>query len=200
MSMDSFDAAVVGAGPNGLAAALALQATGRTVVVYESRARAGGGMWTEELTLPGFRHDTCSAIHPMAAASPFLRTLPLGEHGLEWVHPDIPLAHPLDDGRAVFLHRSVAKTAAALGADEKAYRRLIQPLVDGWPTLVRAGMGPPRLPDAPLLMARFGAAAALPTTFLARTWFSAEPARALLAGLAAHSVLPLEHTPSAAKI
>jgi len=198
MSLRPFDAAVVGAGPNGLAAALALQATGRSVVVYETKSRAGGGLWTEELTLPGFRHDTCSAIHPMAVASPFFRTLPLAEHGLEWVHPALPLAHPLDGRPAVVLRRSVAETAHLLGNDRDRYERFIGPLVQGFDTLAMAGMGPPDWPASPLLMARFGAAAALPATTLARARFTEAPAQALFAGLAAHSVLPLEHTPSAA--
>jgi len=198
MTLRSFDAAVVGAGPNGLAAALALQATGRSVVVYEARSKAGGGLWTDESTLPGFRHDTCSAIHPMAVASPWLRTLPLEAHGLEWVHPELPLAHPLDDAPAVLLHRSVRDTAAGLGRDGEAYRRFLGPLVEGWSSLMRAGMGPPEWPGSPGLMARFGMAAAFPATTLARQRFEEAPARALFAGLAAHSVLPLEHPPSAA--
>ena len=198
MTRKPFDAAVVGAGPNGLAAALAIQSTGRSVVVYEARHRIGGGLWTDALTLPGFRHDTCSAIHPMAAASPYLRTLPLEEHGLQWVHPDVPLAHPLDDRDAVMLHRDVDRTADGLGADANRYRRWMKPLVTGWQHLMRSGMGPPAWPEAPGVLARFGASAAFPATLLARTLFSQEPARALFAGLAAHSVLPLEHPPSAA--
>lgn len=198
MSLRPFDAAVVGAGPNGLAAALALQATGRSVVIYEARSRAGGGLWTDASTLPGFRHDTCSAIHPMAAASPFLRTLPLAEHGLEWVHPEVPLAHPLDDQPAVALLRSVDETAEGLWADADAYRAWMGPLARGWSTLMRAGMGPPALPTSPMLLARFGLSAALPATTLARSRFSGARARALFAGVAAHSVLPLERPPSAA--
>lgn len=198
MSRRPFDAAVIGSGPNGLAAALAIQATGRRVVIYEASDKVGGGLSTDALTLPGFRHDLCSAIHPMAVASPFLRTLPLAEHGLEWVHPEVPLAHPLTDRPAVLLHRSVRETARALGGDGRAYVRMMQPLVDGWQALMRAGMGPPGWLGAPATLMRFGLAAALPATALARGWFDEEPARALFAGIAAHSVLPLERTPSAA--
>jgi len=198
VSRRPFDAAVIGSGPNGLAAALAIQATGRSVVIYEADHRAGGGLRTEELTLPGFRHDLCSAIHPMAAASPFLRTLPLAEHGLEWVHPDVPVAHPLSDAPAVLLHRSVRKTAQALGRDGQAYAGFFEPLVDGWQALMRVGLGPPGWLGSPATLLRFGLAAALPATTLARLRFDDEPARALFAGIAAHSVLPLERTPSAA--
>ena len=198
MSRRPFDAAVVGSGPNGLAAALAIQATGRRVVLYEAREKLGGGLSTDELTLPGFRHDLCSAIHPMAVASPFMRTLPLAEHGLEWVHPELPLAHPLADGPAVLLHRSVARTAQGLGGDGQAYYRFMQPLVEGWQALMRAGMGPPGWLGSPVTLLRFGVPAALPATTVARRWFDEEPARALFAGIAAHSVLPLERTPSAA--
>ena len=125
---NSWDAIVVGSGPNGLAAAIALAQAGRSVLVLEAAATTGGGTRTAELTLPGFRHDVCSAVHPLALASPFLRQLPLRDHGLEFVQPDIPLAHPLDDGTAVALHRSVDETAAGLGADAAAYRRLMGPL------------------------------------------------------------------------
>jgi phytoene dehydrogenase-like protein len=198
MTTRPFDAAVVGAGPNGLAAALAVQATGRSVVLYEARDRAGGGLWTDHLTLPGFRHDTCSAIHPMAAASPYFRTLPLADHGLEWVHPEVPLAHPLLDRPAAVLHRDVSATAATLGADAGAYVRWMTPLVKGWSTLMRTGMGPLGAPPVEGVLVRFGLSAALPATTLARTHFSEAPAQALIAGLAAHSVLPLERPPSAA--
>ncbi|MBO85297.1 MAG: FAD-dependent oxidoreductase [Deltaproteobacteria bacterium] len=196
--MKPFDAAVVGSGPNGLAAALALQATGRSVVMYEARSRIGGGLWTDTLTLPDFLHDTCSAVHPMAVASPYLRTLPLAEYGLEWVHPEVPLAHPLEDRPPVLLHRDVAQTAAELGVDGQRYERWMGPLVKDWMQLMRSGMGPPAWPASLGVLARFGVSAALPATMLARNLFREEPARALFAGLAAHSVLPLEHPPSAA--
>lgn len=198
MSHRSFDAAVVGSGPNGLAAALAIQATGRSVVVYEGADTVGGGLRTVELTEPGFLHDICSAIHPMAVASPFLRTLPLAEHGLEWVHPGQPLAHPLLDAPGVVLSRDIDDTARGLGPDADAYRRWMAPLARGWAHLFKTGMGPPALPSQLGLLARFGLSAALPATTLARRTFQTERARALIAGLAAHSVLPLEHPPSGA--
>src|SRR5919204_4534060 len=125
-----YDAIVVGSGPNGLAAAIALAGAGRSVCVYEAKDTVGGGMRSAELTLPGFVHDVCSAIHPMALGSPFLRELPLAEHGLELVHPQAPLAHPFDDGTAAIMERSIDATAEGLGGDASAYRRLMGPLVD----------------------------------------------------------------------
>ncbi|NIR35490.1 MAG: NAD(P)/FAD-dependent oxidoreductase, partial [Actinobacteria bacterium] len=119
----------VGAGPNGLTAAAALAARGHSVHVIEAADRVGGGTRTEELTLPGIRHDVCSAVHPLGAASPAFAELGLGDHGLEWIHPTVPLAHPLDDGTAVILHRSIEETALGLGSDGSAYRRLVGPLV-----------------------------------------------------------------------
>src|SRR5437868_962634 len=136
MAERSVDAIVVGSGPNGLAAAIAIAQAGRSVRVLEAAPTIGGGTRTEALTLPGFRHDVCSAIHPLGVGSPFLRTLPLAEHGLEFVHPEIPLAHPLDDGSAIALHRSVTQTADGLDLDAAAYRRLVGPLADGWEELV----------------------------------------------------------------
>lgn len=198
MSLRSFDAAVIGSGPNGLAAALAAQSTGRRVVVYEAADVPGGGMRTESLTLSGFRHDVCSAIHPMAAASPYLRTLPLAEHGLEWVEPPAAVAHPMREEPAALLFRSVAETARGLGEDAAAYERTFAPLVAQWPALFGAGMGRPAWPSHPAVLARFGALAAWPATTLARRLFRTARAQALFAGIAAHSVLPLEQTPSAA--
>jgi phytoene dehydrogenase-like protein len=192
------DAAVVGAGPNGLAAAIALARAGRSVVVYEAAPRVGGGARSEELTLPGFRHDPCSAIHPMAAASPFLRSLPLKEHGLEWVQPAAPLAHPFDDGSAAVLERSLADTAASLPGDEGRYPGWMRPFAEGWEGLVADVMGPLGWPGRPLLLARFGLRALRSATGLARAAFRGEAARALFAGLAGHSVLSLDRMPSAA--
>src|SRR2546421_296107 len=128
MSAGAVDAVVVGAGPNGLAAAITIARAGRSVLVLEAAATPGGGCRTAELTLPGFRHDVCSAIHPLAAASLFLRDLPLGEHGLTLVHPDLPMAHPFPDGSAAVVRRSVEETADGLGDDAAAYRRLFGPL------------------------------------------------------------------------
>ena len=185
------DAVVVGSGPNGLAAAITLALAGRSVRVLEGAATIGGGTRTEELTLPGYLHDVCSGIHPLAVASPFLRSLPLAEHGLRLLHPDLPLAHPLDGGRAAALHRSLDLTARGLGADGAAYRRLMAPLVAGWQPLLADVLGPPRLPRHPLLTGRFAVDAVRPVDRLARARFRGEAARALLAGCGAHSMLPL---------
>ena len=192
MSRPHYDA-VVGAGPNGLAAAITMARTGRSVLVLEARETVGGGSRSGELTLPGFVHDICSAIHPLGLASPFMRSLPLEAHGLRWVHPSAPLAHPLDDGSAVVLERSVAATAtrANLGSDAAAYRRLMSPLAHDWRRLVLDILGPLRLPRHPFALARFGARALLPASVLARMAFRDERARAIFAGMSAHSILPL---------
>ena len=161
--MNGYDAVVVGSGPNGLAAAIELARAGRSVLVREAADEIGGGLRSGEVTLPGFVHDLCSAIHPMAAASPFFRTVPLQEHGLEWVEPPLPLAHPLDGGEAVVLRRSVEATAEELGGDAGAYARAFQPLVDAWPQLEGALLGPlVRLPRHPVPLARFGLEAIWP--------------------------------------
>jgi len=158
----------------------------------------GGGCRSEELTLPGFVHDTCSTVHALALISPFLSSVPLAEHGLELAHPDVPLAHPLDDGSAVVLERSVAGTADRLGADADAYRRLFGPLVEAAPELMREILGPLRPPHHPLVMARFGLGALRSAVGLARSRFAGERARALLAGCCAHSMLSLRAPASAA--
>jgi phytoene dehydrogenase-like protein len=190
------DAVVVGSGPNGLAAAIELARAGRSVLVLERAGTAGGGMRTAELTLPGFRHDVCSAIHPLGAASPFFRQLPLAGHGLAWVEPPAAVAHPLDDGTAVVLDRSVTATAARLGGDGDAYGRLFDGLVERAEAILEASLSPLRIPRSPISTARFGATALQPAARLARRRFHDEPARALFAGLAAHSMLPLERAPS----
>jgi phytoene dehydrogenase-like protein len=192
------DTVVVGSGPNGLSAAIVLARAGRRVSVLEGSETVGGGCRSEELTLPGFVHDTCSTVHALALASPFLSSLPLAEHGLELVHPDAPLAHPLDDGSAVLLERSVEDTAKGLGADGDAYRRLFDPLVRSSDDLMREVLGPLRAPRHPLLMARFGSSALRSARGLARSRFDGERARALLAGCAAHSMLSLRSLASAA--
>lgn len=187
------EAVVVGSGPNGLAAAIELARSGRHVLVLEAEPTIGGGARSAELTLPGFVHDTCSAIHPLATASPFFRTIPLAEQGLEWIHPGAPIAHPLDEGTAVVVDRSVDVTAHRLGRDGGAYRRLMGPLARDFHKIVAATTRPlARLPRHPLALARFGLPALLSASFLARRTFRDEPARALFAGLAAHSFLPLE--------
>lgn len=191
------DAIVVGSGPNGLAAAIALARAGRSVRLVEGRDTVGGGLRTEELTLPGFRNDTCSAIHPLGVASPFLRSVPLAEHGVEWVHPPAPLAHPLDDGTAVVLGRSLEETADGLGYDGEAWLRLFRPLVAAADELVEGTLAGPRLPRHPLHMARFGRLALRSASGLARSRFRGERAQALFAGNAAHAMLPLEATATA---
>jgi phytoene dehydrogenase-like protein len=187
------DAIVVGAGPNGLAAAITLARAGRSVEVREAAHEAGGGSRSAELTLPGFIHDVCSSVHPLALASPFFRGLDLARHGLFWVHPDAPLAHPLDDGRVAFLERSVEETASGLGRDARRWKLLFGPLVRDTNRLVPTLLGPVvRAPRHPIALARFGVPALAPATLLARGAFHDEPARALFAGLAAHSIVPLE--------
>ncbi len=185
-------ACVIGAGPNGLAAAVVLAQAGFQVEVYEAQPTVGGAARTMELTRPGFRHDFGSAVHPMAAGSPFFNSLPLHEFGLSWIHSPAPLAHPLDNGRAVILERDLAAAETALGADGRAWRRVMQPLVSHWNDLTEDILGPPvHLPRHPLLLARFGTKALLPATILAKR-FRGEPAKALFAGIAAHSFLPLD--------
>jgi phytoene dehydrogenase-like protein len=195
----AYDAVVVGAGPNGLAAAVVLAQAGRSVLVREAAPTVGGGARTQELTLPGFRHDVCSGFHPLGAGSPLFRRLPLAEHGLEWVHSPVALAHPLPDGSAALVHRSLAETAAGLGPDGEAYRRLVGPLVRDWPLLEEEILGPlVHVPRHPLAGARFGLLALRSAERLARTRFRTEGARALFAGCSAHSTLPLERTATAA--
>ena len=190
--MSEFDAIIVGSGPNGLAAGITLVRQGWRVLLLEAKATIGGGMRTAELTLPGFHHDICSAIHPLGMGSPFFQNLPLVDYGLEWIQPDIPLAHPFDDGTAVTLHQSLEETAEQLGQDGTIYRRLFAPLVADWDKIAREFLGPLRLPRHPLAMARFGLRALWPATTLARSLFRTGQARALFAGLAAHSIMPLE--------
>jgi phytoene dehydrogenase-like protein len=189
---------VVGSGPNGLAAAITLAREGRSVLVIEGAATPGGGMRSAALTLPGFVHDVCSAIHPLAAASPFFRTLPLEKFGVEWIHPPLPLAHPLDGGRAALVERSVEATAARLGEDGDAYRTAFEPLVRDCGKLLRDFLGPLRLPHHPLAMARFGVQALMPASVYARARFRTGEARALFGGAAAHSIMALGKPATAA--
>ena len=191
-------AIVIGSGPNGLAAAILLAREGVRVTVHEAAETIGGGTRSEELTLPGFVHDVCSAVHPMAVASPCFEQFPLAAHGLEWVQPEAPLAHPLDDGRAVVLERSIDATARGLGEDGAAWTRLMAPLADDWGRLRKEILGPLHLPRHPWVLAHFGMQAIRPARSLAESWFRGARTRALFAGLAAHSILPLETRPSAA--
>lgn len=191
------DAVIVGAGPNGLSAAIALAGAGRKVVVFEALDRVGGGAASAELTLPGFVHDVCSAVHPFGIASPFWRTLPLEKFGLEWIHPPAEAAHPLDDEPGAIAWRSLEATAADLGQDGPAYRQLVEGVVRDWPRLESAVLGPPQLPRHPIALARFGLKAFRPATRLC-TRFSARRAPALLAGMAAHAMLPLDRFPTGA--
>lgn len=190
------DAVVVGAGPNGLAAAITLAGAGRSVLVVEAAETIGGGVRSAELTLPGFVHDVCSAIHPLAKASPCFGALPLAEHGMELVEPPAPLAHPLDDGTAVMLERSVGETAAGLGADAEAYRKLMAPLVERSERIESFVLGRSPIPRRPLTAARFGLLGLRSAVGLADR-FESERARALFAGLAAHSIQDLYRSPTA---
>jgi phytoene dehydrogenase-like protein len=193
------DALVVGSGPNGLAAAVALARAGWRVEVREGAAEPGGGARTLPLTLPGFLHDHCSAVHPLAAASPFFRALPLAGHGLELLEPPAAVAHPFDDGTAALLLRGLGDTGATLGPDAAAWARLLGPLALRFGPLLGELLGPVlHRPRRPLLLARFGVAALAPAASLARVAFRGPRAQALFAGLAAHAVLPLERSPSAA--
>lgn len=192
------DALVIGSGPNGLAAAIELARGGASVRVIEAADEIGGGTRSAELTLPGFVHDVCSAVHPMGILSPFYRQLPLDEHGLEWVLPPASVAHPLDDREAVMIYRSLDRTADALGRDRANYLRLIEPLMRDVHGLLADAMAPLRIPKHPIQMARFGLRAAFSANRLARLLFREEPARALLAGCAGHAVLPLTQPLTAA--
>ena len=192
------DAVVVGSGPNGLAAAVALAQAGVSVLVLEGHPEPGGGTRTSELTLPGFLHDVCSACHPMGVLSPFFRTLPLEAHGLSWVRPSVSVAHPLDGEPAVLLRRSMEETARDLGADARAYERLLAPLLVDPHGLLGDLLAPLRLPRHPLRMLRFGLKAIRSASGLARARFRHARAQALFAGCAAHSTLPLERSLTAA--
>lgn len=192
-------ACVIGSGPNGLSAAIVLARAGLAVDVYEAQQEAGGGARTLELTLPGFRHDFGSAVHPMGAGSPFFDSLPLADHGLQWVHGTAPLAHPLDDGTAVTLEHSLKDQELVLGEDGAAWREIMEPLATRWTDFVADAMGPvTKIPRRPMLMANFGRYAMQSARTLAKRHFRTERTRALFAGLAAHSFLSLEEALSPA--
>jgi phytoene dehydrogenase-like protein len=195
---DDYDAVIVGAGPNGLAAAIALGRQFNAVLLLEAAKTIGGGARSAELTLPGFIHDVCSTVQPLSLASPFFRQLDLPQYGLEWIQPEIPLAHPFEDGSALFLHRSLSITAEALGADGKAYRRLLQPFVENDQRLFADILKPLGLPASPFLLARFAFHALRSLQDLVESNFSGDRTKALFAGLAAHAMIPLEQTATAA--
>ena len=185
-------ACVIGAGPNGLAAAIVLAQAGMDVEIFEAESEIGGAARTMELTLPGFRHDFGSAVHPLAAGSPFFSSLPLQDFGLEWIHSPATLAHPFDDGTAVMLERDLSQAEAALGEDGKAWRHLMQPLATRWADLTTDILHPMLAwPKHPFLLARFGLNALLPATTVARRQFRTQPTQALFAGLSAHSFMAL---------
>ena len=192
MSLD-YDVVVVGSGPNGLSAAIVLAQAGHSVLVMEAKDTIGGGVRSAELTLPGFIHDVCAAIFPLTLTSPYLKTLPLEAHGLEWVHSPLELAHPLDDGRVVVAERSVDATAEALGVDGEAYITLMRSIIDDWEDIAEDLLGPlPFPPKHPFAFAGFGLLAARPARNLAKSYFKTERARALFAGMAGHSIMPLD--------
>ena len=192
MTATDYDAVIVGSGPNGLAAAITLATEGASVLVVEAADRPGGGSRSEELTLPGFVHDTCSAIHPLGKGSPYLRTLPLERYGLEWLDPEIEVAQPLDDGTAAVLVRDVAETGRRNG-DPDGWERLMGPVVAAWEGLEEQLLGPPlHLPGHPVDFVRFGLRALWPASWTSRTLRSPR-SKALLAGIAAHAMAPLSH-------
>lgn len=188
---------VVGSGPNGLAAAITLQQAGLTVLLIEGKDTIGGGLRSEALTLPGFVHDVCSAIYPMGMASPFFSTLPLNDFGLEYIHPTLLAAHPFDDGSAAALANSIEQTAGSLGTDDRAYKKIFQPLLQDWPLIVADILGPLQFPRHPVAMGNFGLKALTSATQFARR-FQTKQARGLWAGVAAHSIQPLSNVTTSA--
>jgi len=192
------DAIVVGSGPNGLSAAILLAQAGLSVQVIEGASTIGGGTRTEELTLPGFAHDVCSAIHPLARASPFLSTLSLEKHGLSWIEPPIALAHPLDSGAPAVLTRDIEQTSRSLGDDGDAYESLLQPFVQHWAALAPDILAPLHLPRHPLLLARFAVSGLASAGQLVHRRFSDERARVLFGGISAHALQPLTRAGTAA--
>ncbi len=193
-----YDAVVVGSGPNGLAAAITLARAKLSVLVLEANDTIGGGVRSAELTLPGFTHDVCASILPLTVASPFFASIPLVEYGVEFVYPPVPFAHPLDNGSAAVLERSIQATGESLGSDAAAYQRLMQPLADEYEKIIPDLLRPLPIPHHPLAFARFGLPAIIPSRALAEFLFRHEHARALFAGAAAHSMLPLEQSPTSA--
>jgi phytoene dehydrogenase-like protein len=192
-----YDAIVVGSGPNGLAAAITIQQAGLSVLLVEAKETIGGGMRSAELTLPHFVHDVCSAIHPLAVCSPFLKALPLEKHRLEFIDPPIAAAHPFDDGSAAVLYKSIEQTAKALGEDEGLYRKLIEPVVNDWPRIIADVLGPLHFPKHPFDMVGFGLKALRSAKHVSKT-FRSKKARGLWAGMSAHAIQPLSNAATAA--
>lgn len=191
-TIPEYDAVVVGSGPNGLAAAITLARAGKSVKVFEAMATPGGGMRTKELTLPGFRHDVCSAVHPLGAGSPFFRSLPLHHHGLKWIYPEVALSHPFEDGTSLHIEQSIDRTAHQFDEDANSYRQLFGALSSRWDDLAEDILGPLQIPSHPTLSLRFGLKALRSAKGLAQSHFTSEKVRALFAGLAAHSIMPLD--------
>lgn len=194
----TFDAVIVGSGPNGLAAAITLAQAGLTVAIYEGKDTIGGGMRSSQLTLPGFIHDICSTVYPFASGSPFFRSLPLEKHGLQWIHPHAPLAHPFDDGSAALLERSILNTTQYLGIDASAYTKLMQPLADIWDQLEHDLYRPLHFPRFPVSLARFAFLGSRSAENLVNSRFKEEKARSLFLGLAAHANMKLNQPLTAA--
>lgn len=191
MTKRDYDAVVVGSGPNGLAAAITMQQAGLSVLLIEGKDTIGGGLRTAELTLPGFKHDVCSAIHPLAVSSPFFKSLPLANYGLEFIYSPYAAAHPLDGGTAAILQNSLLATATGLGADASAYQKLIQPLLQSWPDILPNVLAPLQWPAHPLKMAGFGLKAFRSAESIAKQYFETAEAKAMWAGMAAHGMQPL---------
>jgi phytoene dehydrogenase-like protein len=187
----SYDVVIVGAGPNGLSAAIELAGSGLQVLIVEANSEPGGGMRSAELTLPGFVHDVCSTVHPLGAASPYFQSLELERHGLAWIHPSAPVAHLLGDNQTITLERSVDATAEQLGRDAHAYRSLMEPFVERFASCIRMVLAPLHWPEDPVSFARFGLHALQSMEQLGRR-FSEPAAGALLGGIAAHAMLPLD--------
>lgn len=192
-SLSNYDAFVIGSGPNGLSAAIALAQQGLKVKIYESKETIGGGTRTLELTEPGFYHDICSAVHPTAVSSPFFSSLPLSEYGLEWIHPDFPIAHPLEDRESVIVERSLELTLERLGVDSKSYRNLFKDFIDSWEYLSKDLFGSLRIPQHPSAMMRFGWYGMFSSKLLSNSFFKLARTKAYFSGLAAHSIIPLEN-------
>src|SRR5882672_10190387 len=184
VSVGMTDAVVIGSGPNGLSAAIVLAQAGCKVVVFEANPTIGGGARSAELTLPGFTHDVCSAVHPWGIASPFWNTLPLASYGLDWIQPPVMIGHPFDDGSAAIAVRSLDTTAAALGRDAAAYKKMLGAVVRDWPRISSAVLGPPAIPRHPFALTKFGLSALRSINGLITGAFKDEAARALLAGSA----------------